>query len=317
LTTRGLRSTVYPVAAKSATGIDSLIWSGDEPQTFRLAALFASGSAYGRAGREGREALPVLHRSVNPFGPSTSFDSGADGSSSELEHTMNALACAPALVVASTHVRQMDGLYSLNDLHRAAGAQPKHQPALFMRLYQTRALIEEIANSTDVQSFRAKGGRNGGTYVCRELVIAYGMWISAKFHLAVIRAFDALQAAPPAAPSGPAAALTGQRFLMQFDAAGTPTFQALASDERLLTPQMITWLVGTSDFPLEQLYPLITMAAHRLAKSAGATPDVSDVFGTFAQGINPNAGRRIRGEPLESVGQQLAREAKERNEAHR
>lgn len=84
------------------------------------------------------------------------------------------------------------GRFSLNDLHKAAGGEAKHQPALFMRMEQTKALVTEIENSTESQSFKTKEGRGGGTYVCKELVYAYAMWISAAFQLKVIRAFDAL-----------------------------------------------------------------------------------------------------------------------------
>lgn len=108
---------------------------------------------------------------------------------------MSALA---TLTIGEIAVRQLDGLFSLNDLHKAAGGEAKHQPALFMRMEQTQSLIAEIGNSTDSQSFKTKEGRNGGTYACRELVIAYAAWISAAFHLKVIRVF--LAVATPTTP---------------------------------------------------------------------------------------------------------------------
>lgn len=100
-----------------------------------------------------------------------------------------------ALTILTTEIRQLDGLFSLNDLHKAAGADKKHQPANFIRLDTTQAMIEELCSS-EMRIIPTKTitgrGKAQGTYVCRELVYAYAMWISAKFSLVVIRAFDAL-----------------------------------------------------------------------------------------------------------------------------
>ena len=96
-------------------------------------------------------------------------------------------------------VREVDGsLYSLNDLHKAAGGKPKHRPNHFMSSTQTIDLIGEITKVPNSRPFRKVMGRAGGTYVCKELVYAYAMWISPEFHLKVINCFDAVASKNPA-----------------------------------------------------------------------------------------------------------------------
>ncbi|MEZ2742683.1 KilA-N domain-containing protein [Paenalcaligenes hominis] len=95
--------------------------------------------------------------------------------------------------IAGVEIRQdADGRFSLNDLHKAAGREPKHQPHNWLRLESTQELVAEINHSSLMRSaFQViNGGTNRGTYVCKELVYAYAMWISPKFHLQVIRAYD-------------------------------------------------------------------------------------------------------------------------------
>ena len=106
------------------------------------------------------------------------------------------------LTIASTKIRQdSEGRFCLNDCHKASGGEKAKQPANFMRLDTTQALIQEIAENSHSSDMRnggfqpvstITGGNAPGTYVCKELVYAYAMWINPKFHLTVIRAFDDL-----------------------------------------------------------------------------------------------------------------------------
>ncbi|BBE92718.1 P22AR C-terminal domain-containing protein [Haemophilus influenzae] len=118
------------------------------------------------------------------------------------------------LTILKTAIRTFENLYSLNDLHIASGAEAKHQPSLFIRLDTTQELISEIQKETDkgniLQSFRS--GVNRGTYACEELVIAYAMWISPKFHLIVLRAFLAMHRNQPQQLSLP----EPQKFTFEF-----------------------------------------------------------------------------------------------------
>ena len=43
-----------------------------------------------------------------------------------------------SIVIANSTIRQQDGLYCLNDLHRASGGKAKSQPSYFLRTQQTR-----------------------------------------------------------------------------------------------------------------------------------------------------------------------------------
>lgn len=114
-----------------------------------------------------------------------------------------------ALSINTTAITFLDGLFSLNDLHKAAGNEDKHKPSNFMRLEQTKDLIAEIDKCSDVSiSNKTIRGATGGTYVCKELVYSYAMWISAKFSLIVIRAFDAIQIAQQKYSVNPADTLT-------------------------------------------------------------------------------------------------------------
>ena len=100
------------------------------------------------------------------------------------------------LIIGDFSIRQdEDGRYCLNDLHKASGDDKKHFPAYFLRNQQTKDLVDEIeryANSHIAVKVIKGGAEKQGTYVVKELVYSYAMWISAKFHLMVIRAYDAM-----------------------------------------------------------------------------------------------------------------------------
>lgn len=124
--------------------------------------------------------------------------------------------------ICSHTIRQDEaGRYCLNDLHKAAGGENRHKPANFLRTDIAKGLVAEVEAEIPIAHFRAIGGNHHhdepiphfrgitgntdkagipalsrkqkvGTFVCKELVYAYAMWISPKFHLHVIRTFDAV-----------------------------------------------------------------------------------------------------------------------------
>ena len=97
-------------------------------------------------------------------------------------------------IAGLTIEQSSNGLYSINDLHRASGGLKKHQPALWFQLQSTTNFVryqEEKAKS-QAQNHKSKNlvvetiegrnyGGNSGTFVSRKLVVAYAMWISPAF----------------------------------------------------------------------------------------------------------------------------------------
>lgn len=116
--------------------------------------------------------------------------------------------CTNSIIISDIKIHMdAEGRYSLNDLHKASGDEQRHRPKYWLELNQTNELIDEILKggnppfkndgvlNTEIPVFKpvaSKKGRYGGTYVCKELVYSYAMWISAAFALKVIRAYDEL-----------------------------------------------------------------------------------------------------------------------------
>ncbi|WP_454833260.1 KilA-N domain-containing protein [Pseudomonas veronii] len=102
-----------------------------------------------------------------------------------------------AVAICGVKIRQDDeGRYSLNDLEKAAkadGVNKDIRPNEWLSL-QATGEIEGflITENPGFKPIAAKPGRYGGTYVSRELIYSYAMWISPAFHLHVIRTFDAV-----------------------------------------------------------------------------------------------------------------------------
>lgn len=112
------------------------------------------------------------------------------------EQTMNSI-----ITISAVSIRQDNqSRFSLNDLHKASivdgqNARTK-EPGKFLASPQTIELVAEY----ETQNLGIKAiekiigrGKAQGTYAVKELVYAYAMWISPKFALQVIRAYDAMQ----------------------------------------------------------------------------------------------------------------------------
>ena len=81
---------------------------------------------------------------------------------------MNLIVCNVAVSM------NKDGLYSLNDFHKAAGGAPKNRPGYWLETDSTKKMVSLLETSAGKPALKTtKGGSTPGTYACKELVYAY------------------------------------------------------------------------------------------------------------------------------------------------
>lgn len=99
-----------------------------------------------------------------------------------------------SLVIMGTEIRQdLNGLYSLNDVHRASGRGGEKRPSIWLTNEQPNEVIRLLELEAGIPASRTiRGGRHQGTYVCKELVILYSTWLDTRFCIEVMSAFNYL-----------------------------------------------------------------------------------------------------------------------------
>ena len=95
--------------------------------------------------------------------------------------------------ISGVSIRANDnGLFNLNDLHKAAGGNDRHRPKFFFENERTARIVRRLKETTATDPVVISVGAKGGTYANIDLVYSYAMWISEDFHLQVVRAFHAI-----------------------------------------------------------------------------------------------------------------------------
>lgn len=183
------------------------------------------------------------------------------------------------ITIAGISIRQdIEGRYCLNDLHKASGSSPKNRPNYFLDRAETddlRLALKESAIDGGVPEFRhrppvmiLKGGNyEQGTYVVKELVYAYAMWISPKFHLQVIRAYDQMVTAPASTPI----AVTAPTTLLE------ALKQAVIQQEQLAEAQQVLAIAA----PKAEVYDTVAVGGRTTLASFVQRLDGVDMMKTL------------------------------------
>lgn len=203
------------------------------------------------------------------------------------------------LVIDTIEIRRdAEGRYCLNDLHKAAGGESRHQPSNWLRLEQTEALAGEVEKGIpQIRGILAKQGL--GTFVVKELVYGYAMWISPAFHLKVIRTFDEVSTRPQTAPVPLLPAEVGKvtidcmmEVAAKYGVPASYAMQCAASEatrqtgmpwDNMLTQASIMNNLPVQELyleptPLGQLFDLSGVAMNKWLKAEGLQTKVGEVW---------------------------------------
>jgi len=174
------------------------------------------------------------------------------------------------LTVGNITIRARNGLYSINDLHRASGGDAKHKPHRFIRLDTTQELIAELSKSPDMGFYiETTRGRYASTYACRELVIAYAAWISAAFHLKVIRVFLDTVAPPQQPVALPAPALDAAQVNAIIDGTTQGVLERLEKQCVVIHWRQVIRAMNQADIDFPDLTDLTSACLKRLQRAIG------------------------------------------------
>ncbi|HHZ96585.1 MAG TPA: hypothetical protein EYN67_13775 [Flavobacteriales bacterium] len=137
------------------------------------------------------ENAAVVNQESNNTEPRTGYD--------DISHTLGKqhtvgflnnqhIAAQEHIMIGDTRIEMVDGLYSLNDLHKASGAKASKSPSKWQANKGTKAFL----SATRIRVLVQNGGSDrSSTYAPKKAVYAYAMWISPLFQSNVIDVFDA------------------------------------------------------------------------------------------------------------------------------
>lgn len=102
------------------------------------------------------------------------------------------------LIIADNEIDiNKDGLYCLNDLHKAAMALGKatesQRPGAFFDVETNREFARVVSENAGIPAFKSTKGRNGGTWAVELVAMKYAGWIDASFEVQVYAAAQALR----------------------------------------------------------------------------------------------------------------------------